>query len=353
VTKVGTSLARSEAHGRNDVTVSVIIPAFGTAEYISETLSSVFAQTFKDYEVIVINDGSPDSEELERLLAPFMERIVYSNQENRGLAGARNTGIRISRGKFLAFLDSDDCWLPEYLAHQMELFNQTPALDIVYSDALFFGDPALAGKTFMQKYPSIGPVTMEGLIKEDCQVIVSCALVRRQAVVSAGLFDESLRSCEDYDLWLRILHRGGRMAYQNKVLGRYRTRPNSLSQNRIKMSESLVAVYEKAERTFVMDDKIRAILKRQLARAQAYLDLEYGKNFLSVGDFGKAKDALTRANAFFRCAKLKAAILGVRFAPQWTRRVIAHLAQEDSRSRVFDRVEHFFVSRLTKLTIPN
>lgn len=350
--KEGSSIARPGSEARSDVAVSVIIPAFGTAKYIGETLASVFAQTFKNYEVIVINDGSPDSQELEQVLDPFTGRILYFKQENRGLAGARNAGIRISRGKYLAFLDSDDCWLPHYLASQIEMFDQTPALDMVYSDAVFFGVPDLAGKTFMQKYPSVGPVTLESLIQENCQVIVSCTLIRRQVVVSAGLFDEGLRSCEDYDLWLRILSRGGRISYQNKVLGRYRVRPSSLSQNRIKMAESVVAVYQKAERTFVLGEETRAILKKQLEQAQAHLELEYGKYFLSIGDFERAEDALTKANAFFRCAKLKAAILGVRFAPNRTRFGFAYLAKDDAGSRVLDRLEHSFVSRLTKLMIP-
>src|ERR1700730_233454 len=151
--------------------VSVIIPAYNTAHYIEATLESVLAQTFPDYEVIVVNDGSPDTPALERVILKYESRIRYIKQENRGLAGARNTGIRLARGELLAFLDSDDIWVPDYLASQLKLFEETPSLDVVYSDALHFGDPALAGKTYMQTCPSNGPVTLENLINEDCQVI--------------------------------------------------------------------------------------------------------------------------------------------------------------------------------------
>jgi len=138
-------------------------------------------------------------------------------------------------------------------------------------------------------------------------------------VLDAGLFDECFRRCEDYDLWLRILYRGGHMAYQKQVLGRYRSRPASLSQNQIKMWEALIAVCEKAARTMTLPEESRALLQQKMARAQAYFDLEAGKKLLTLGDFDRARDLLTKANNFFHGAKLKAAILGLQFAPHWSR----------------------------------
>jgi teichuronic acid biosynthesis glycosyltransferase TuaG len=301
--------------------ISVIIPAYNTAAYISEALDSVFGQTFRDFEVIVVNDGSPDTDELEQALSPYRERIVYLKQDNRGPAGARNAGIRQARGQYLAFLDSDDCWLPDFLASQMKLFEETPSLDVVYSDALRFGDPSLAGKTCMQTSPSNGPVTLNSLIKVDCQVINSCTVARRQVVVDAGLLDERLdfRGCEDYDLWLRIVYQGGQIGYQKKVLGRYRSRPGSLSRNAIKMSEARLAVCEKVARTLTLPEETRALLQQQMAGVQAHIDLETGKMFVTSGDFDRAKDSLMKANIFFRRAKVKMSILGLQFAPHSTR----------------------------------
>src|SRR5262245_48281148 len=100
--------------------VSVVIPAYNCADFIAETLDSVFSQTFDNYEVIVINDGSPDTESLERVLAPFQDRIVYLKQDNQGPSGARNSAIRHARSAYVAMLDSDDIWLPDYLAEQMQ-----------------------------------------------------------------------------------------------------------------------------------------------------------------------------------------------------------------------------------------
>src|SRR6185369_5886632 len=100
--------------------VSVIIPAYNIASFIVETLESVFAQTFTDYEVIVVNDGSPDTENFEGALRPYLDRIVYLKEENGGASVARNAGLQAARGEFVAFLDGDDVWLPNYLEAQMD-----------------------------------------------------------------------------------------------------------------------------------------------------------------------------------------------------------------------------------------
>ena len=96
--------------------VSVIVPAYRAAPYIAETIDSILAQTFCGYEIIVVNNGSPDTEDLERALHPYRGRIESIVQENRGQAGGRNTGIRHSRGEFVAFLDQDDQWEPQFLS---------------------------------------------------------------------------------------------------------------------------------------------------------------------------------------------------------------------------------------------
>src|SRR5581483_4665750 len=104
--------------------VSVIIPAYNAAAFIAETLDSVYAQTFADFEVIVVNDGSPDTEDLERELAPYREKLSYIKQENQGAAAARNTGIKAARGEFVAFLDADDTWLLAFLEKQLDLLER-------------------------------------------------------------------------------------------------------------------------------------------------------------------------------------------------------------------------------------
>ena len=125
--------------------VSIIIPSYNTARLIAACLDSIFAQTFQDFEAIVVNDGSPDTAELEKVLQPYLDRnsdrIVYIKQANKRAAGARNTAIARARGEFLAFLDSDDTWLPNHLESQMKQFEADPALGLVYANAVLIGDP--------------------------------------------------------------------------------------------------------------------------------------------------------------------------------------------------------------------
>ncbi len=152
--------------------VTVVIPAYMAAPFIAETIGSVLAQTFGDFEVVV-NDGSPDTEELERALEPFRDSMVYLCQENAGPSTARNRGIRQSRGEWIALLDSDDLWDPQFLESQMAFLYRHPNVDLVYADALVMGDPPLAGKTFMSNCPSEGEVTVESLIRARCTVVTS------------------------------------------------------------------------------------------------------------------------------------------------------------------------------------
>ena len=150
--------------------MSVVIPAYRAAQSIPATLDSVLAQTFSDYEIIVVNDGSPDTVQLERVLEPYRARIAYYRQENQGPAGARNTGIQLARGKYIAPLDCDDLWEPGHLAAQLAVLEGDPSIDMVYADARIFGDGQGRGRTVMELCPSEGEVTFESLVMRQCTV---------------------------------------------------------------------------------------------------------------------------------------------------------------------------------------
>ncbi|HXH51326.1 MAG TPA: glycosyltransferase family A protein [Terriglobia bacterium] len=308
--------------GRSLAKVSVIIPAYNTAQYIAETLDSVFAQTFKDYEVIVINDGSPDTPELEKVLQPYRDRILYLKQENRGLAGARNTGIRHAQGKYVAFLDSDDCWFPEFLKSQLELLEGAGVPDLVYADSLEVGVAPGLPHRFMEANPSRGVPTFERLLVGKCVVVVSCVVARKQALIDAGLFDERLRSVEDYDLWLRVAHRGGRITYKEKVLAKRRVRPDSLSAVAVRMKEYHLQVLEKLDETLALSKETRSLLHRHIALVQANLELARGKDCLAAGRHAEAREHLSAANAYFRSLKLRLAVGLLCYAPNFAPAVV-------------------------------
>lgn len=296
--------------------VSIIIPAFNAAGFIADALDSVLAQDFADYEIVVINDGSPDTPDFERALAPFSDRIVYIRQENRGISGARNTGIRAARGQLIALLDADDVWAPNYLSVQIAMLRADPTIDVLYPNALFFGDGPEVGRDFMSVCPSEGDVTFESLLWQRCHVMVSVT-VRREALERAGLFDEDLRSCEDFDLWLRMVRNGSRISYHREKLVYYRRRMGSLSSDPIWLLEHGLKVLDKFEAASDLLPNERQTLTENICRFRAMLDFAKGKQAFLNGEPAVAVEHLERANDYMRSRKMSFSILGLRVAPRF------------------------------------
>jgi len=304
--------------------VSVIIPSYKTADMVAACLDSVFAQTYSDFEAIVVNDGSPDTPELEKVLRPYMDRIVYIKQENKRTAGARNTAIRQARGEFVAFLDSDDTWMPDHLSSQMQLLAEDPALDLVYSNGLLVGDPAQECE-FMKRCPSNGPATFDALIMGRCQVSISTVVARKRTLVDAGLFDEKLPRCDDYDMWVRSAFSGAKIGYSRKLGARFLIgRPGSLSQSRAKMAEAYWSMLEKFKRTLPLKDADREVVEKRAAEIRAQYLLEEGKCKLEERQFDKARQLISEANSYLRKSSLSLAVLGLSVAPRATMRLISY-----------------------------
>ncbi|HEV2881253.1 MAG TPA: glycosyltransferase family A protein [Pyrinomonadaceae bacterium] len=294
--------------------VSVIVPAYNVSRYIADTLDSVFAQTFDGYEIIVVNDGAPDTEELERVLEPYRERIIYLKQENRGPSAARNTGIRAARAPLVGLLDGDDLWEPEFLSVMLDELERDASIGVLYCDAIYFGDSLEAGRSFMELNPSTGEVTFERLLAQECN-ITSSVVARRELLERAGLFDEGLRSSEDFDLWLRVLKAGGRVAYLRQPLLRYRRHRASLSADPAWMCRHILRVMEKAERTLTLTDAEVAALRRQQRRYEGELHFNEGKRAFFAGDTETAIASLSKANALLSSRKLAFALRLLRLAP--------------------------------------
>lgn len=309
--------------------VSVVIPAYKIAPYVAETLDSVFAQTFKDFEVIIVNDGSPDTEEFERSLAPYLPRLTYVRQENRGAGAARNRGVLEARGEFVAFLDGDDLWLPSYLEEQLR-FVRGGGYDLAYTDALLFGDSPLAGKTYMETSPSKGPVTFASLVRGECNVVTSGVVARKEMVLGAGLFNESLRNSQDFELWLRLARGGARIGYQRRVLVRYRYHEGSLSGDASNRLARELRVFKHIEDAYNLTPEERAELGRASARLRAHVQAEEGKRLLLGGEFKEAHASFESAWRVLGGWKLGAAALLSRIAP----RLLLRLARGRLRAQV-------------------
>jgi GT2 family glycosyltransferase len=323
------TVADAAAQGNNPA-VTVVIAAYNSAHYISQTLDSVKAQTFTDYEVIVVNDGSKDRAELERILNSHPLPVIYIAQENKGVSAARNAGIRVGRGKFYAQIDADDQWLPEYLETQLGVLADNPDVTLVYPNATIIGDGSDGTLEFMKLSPSEGEVNFEALVRQKC-VVMTCVTAHLSAIREAGMFDEALRSCEDFDLWLRIVKNGGRIVYHRRPLVLYRRHEGSLSSDRVWMTRHLLAVFEKAAGAFALTPAEKAILDEQIAEQRAQFHLFEGKHRLNARDTRAALENFAKAHEHLRTTKLAVVIFLLRYAPRLV--VLVFAARERLRAR--------------------
>jgi glycosyltransferase involved in cell wall biosynthesis len=205
--------------------VSVIIPCYNAENTIEETVKSVLAQTYQDFEVIVVDDGSTDQSR--EIVESFGKQVKLIKQDHSGRSSiARNTGIKAAGGNYFAFVDADDLWLPTKLDEQLTLLRQEGTL-WCYCDVLCFRD---ADKLEIGKYSELFYTGKSGWMGKDQllgnRVCSPSPLVHRDIINHVGGFDESLVSREDWDLWLRISFEYP-VSYVNKVLARYRVHEKS------------------------------------------------------------------------------------------------------------------------------
>lgn len=205
--------------------VSVLMPAYNAGRYIAESVESVRGQTFQDWELVVVDDGSADDTgEVARRLAAADARVRYVRRPNGGQAAARNTGLAEARGRLVAFLDADDLWLPGKLAAQLAVLEET-GVDLVYTDGHFFSDDGAESEERFDILPGEARgVEMFRVLFNSNRIGTLSVLVKREALDAVGLFDEDrlYQNCEDYDLWLRLARWGASFYGMTEKLMRYR-----------------------------------------------------------------------------------------------------------------------------------
>lgn len=212
---------------------SVIIPAYNREHFLRIAIDSVLYQTWQDYELIIVDDGSTDQTSalvsgVKTVLSPDMRaRVRYVYQDNAGPAAARNTGIRCARGLWIAFLDSDDRWLRDKLSVVARAIGAYPAISVFHTQEIWYRNGALLPQKSHHKKPH-GDVFAQ--MCHSCCIGVSTVVMRAQVFAQAGMFNEEFLACEDYELWLRVSQRyvvflvsqwltikeGGHMGQQSK-----------------------------------------------------------------------------------------------------------------------------------------
>lgn len=277
--------------------VSVIIPTYNRAELLPETIGSILAQTFRDFEIIVVDDGSTDNtkEVVESFNSPSI-RYIY--QANLGVSAARTTGIKASSGEYIAFLDSDDIWLPENLELKVKRLDSHPEVALVCSDAYVFDDKTGAnlGRFWRDKpfHYWINPQKaseqpLKEMLSRGCFIGPPLALVRRLAFANVGYFDESLPTFEDWDIFIRIIQRFP-IEIIDTPLVRIRQHGAGLQSNQDKMHFGEVTALNKMIRSNSLSKAELRLARRRLARSY----YQYGQYMVI-----KAKTNLGRGKLLF------------------------------------------------------
>lgn len=206
------------------INISVIIPCYKQAHFLADAIESALDQGRDDVEVIVINDGSPD--DTAAVAARYGDRIVYIEQENRGLSGARNTGIRAATGHYIALLDSDDEYLPGALDRLAAHLDQHPDIALVCGDVILFDETGDLGRKSAYDGTPRNPDNFRWEVV-GFYITPSTVMVRREVFDTIGLFDEALKNAaEDWLMWVQIARRY-KMAYLDAPVTHYRQHPNN------------------------------------------------------------------------------------------------------------------------------
>ena len=179
--------------------ISVIIPTFNRKKTLARAIQSVISQSLSPYEILIIDDGSNDG--TKEWVKENFQNIKYIYQNNHGVSSARNVGIENAYGDWVAFLDSDDEWLPNKLYKQVKAIASNPEVKFFHTNEIWIRNGVRVNQ--MKKHKKYGGYIFEKCL-DICRVSPSSVLIKKEVLDNIGVFDESLRVCEDYDLWLRI-----------------------------------------------------------------------------------------------------------------------------------------------------
>jgi glycosyltransferase involved in cell wall biosynthesis len=225
--------------------VSVIIPTYNRAQLIIRSVQSVLNQTYKNFELIVIDDGSSDG--TKDVLTPYMDCIRYFYQENKGISAARNRGLQEAKGDYIAFLDSDDEWVPEKLAIQVKIMDENPSIGIIHNKLVIVNEN---NQQIGTKPKSDSSNVFHELIETLGDLPTSSILIRKECFDKVGIFDESLPTMEDFEMWLRIAQYYNIYEYRNRCLAYSHRHAGQITRDKIKVYYGLVSLDKKILKQF-------------------------------------------------------------------------------------------------------
>ena len=271
--------------------ISVIMPAYNVERYLAASVESVLRQSYDDWELVIVNDGSTDrTGTIAEALAGRDARIRVVHQANGGLSAARNTAMRYAGGDYFALLDSDDLWDADFLASQMAVFAARPDVAIVTANARNLGGPYDGQPA--RPWPDTRPDPTLAEMLRDEEAIFIMSVFARRVYETIGDFDERMRSNEDYDYWLRAAVAGFRFARNPRPAGEYRRRDDSLSADDVRMIRGLIGVYRKLRPALAGQPAELAVLDAQIARFDTELLAAEARAAIDAGNRHAAADRL-------------------------------------------------------------
>lgn len=304
---------------------SVIIPAYNAEAYLADTIGSIVGQTYEDWELVIVDDGSTDSTgAIAAEHADRDPRVRVITQPNGGCSSASNTAWRAARGEYVCILGADDLYLPGYLETQSRFIDDNPGYDIYTCNGVkFFPDGTQVPYFTDARHKKVTSFVLDDFLESN--PIFGAAVFTRALIERLGGYRVDLRNAEDYDLWIRAMASGARHRHNPPVLARYRKHGGNKSGDAVAAARALVRILEDLEAMPGLDSAVREHLAEVLARRRAAVARRELESRMLGGDFTGARRAFWEVRAGFASRlKYAPALAAVLLSPRlYTRLVLA------------------------------
>jgi glycosyltransferase involved in cell wall biosynthesis len=273
------------------VRVSVLLPVYNGSRFVSHAIESVLKQTYQNIELIIVNDGSQD--DCAAIIRPYLadQRIKYIEQANSGVAAARNTAFSLVSGKYIAFIDQDDIWLPNKLERQVAYLEAHPEIAMAHARQCYIDE---AGNPIESNSDHVEPVNgncFRELFEKNC-IAVLTVLARQSAIEEAGGFNRAASCSDDYEMWLKISWKH-LIGFQDEIVAAYRIHKNNESLNSFKMTQADLVVMESVLSAYPEAKKaLGSLWRSRLFDFNAQLSAWYSWKY---NDYASARKHLLKA----------------------------------------------------------
>ena len=274
--------------------VSVIMPVYNGEKFLAEAIESVLSQSFQDFELICVNDGSTDGSQ--QIIDSFLDsRLKRLSQTNAGQASARNCGIKFCKGNLISFLDQDDVYLPTCIEERVKYFHKSDSYSFIYNDFMIIDENSTVVNPSVLKWRKtkyISGKCFNELFLNGTFIIPSSVMMEKEIFDKIGLFDETLWGADDYDLWLRISYYYS-IGFVPSPLNKYRVHSQNFSKNNSIMENRTALAILKAVENFPDVDKL--VGKREMKKRLYQVCFDTAYSNLKVGDLNPAYYWLKKA----------------------------------------------------------